>query len=261
LVWQFAPQHAVPSHSQVPAIPSQFWIPGGQTFEVVLVVDEELLLDDDDDDEEEVDAAVVAVVDGDDDVVVAATHAVAVLRLDAGGQPEPHTCPAAQQVSEEPLPHGVVPDGQPHRPWLRSTHATPRVQHAGPHGVAPAGQQHDVDGSEHVCPLAQQPVPHDGAPAGHVAALPRNGWSNVAAPAAPAAARITFNAPRRDRGAAMARDSSSKCSFTGVLLRVQTNDCSTLPTRRPRSSSFERATAVASTPAIPAARPPAASVA
>jgi hypothetical protein len=102
----------------------------------------------------EVDVEDVELVDVD---VVPLTQAAAVPRDAAVGHPDPHACPAAQQVRFAPLPHGVVPAGQPHWPWLASMHATPRSQHIGPQGVAPFGQQHDDAGSVHVPPLGQQP--------------------------------------------------------------------------------------------------------
>jgi hypothetical protein len=86
--------------------------------QVVVVVVEllvDVLVEDD-----EVVAIVVVVVD-----VVPLTHADAVPNDEAARQPGPHACPAAQQVRLAPLPHGVVPAGQPHRPWVVSMQATP----------------------------------------------------------------------------------------------------------------------------------------
>jgi hypothetical protein len=57
--------------------------------------------------------------------VVPLTHTVAVVNDEAGGQPAPQACPAAQQVRLAPLPQGVRPAGQPHSPRARSTHAIP----------------------------------------------------------------------------------------------------------------------------------------
>ena len=63
-----------------------------------------------------------------------------------------HAVPAAQHVRLAPLPHGVVPAGQPQMPLAASAQATPFLQQALPHGVVPAGQQHPVVASEHVSP-------------------------------------------------------------------------------------------------------------
>ena len=68
----------------------------------------------------------VVLVDVDVEVdVVPLTHADAVLNDDADGQPERHAWPAGQQVRLAPVPHGVVPAGQPHSPLVRSMQATP----------------------------------------------------------------------------------------------------------------------------------------
>jgi hypothetical protein len=57
--------------------------------------------------------------------VVPLTQVAAVANDVAGGQPDAHAWPAAQQVRLAPLPHGVLPAGHPHRPRLASMQATP----------------------------------------------------------------------------------------------------------------------------------------
>jgi hypothetical protein len=146
------------------------------------------------------------------DVVPPGRHAALEFRLEARGHPELQAAPAAQQRRFEPLPHGVVPLGQPHKPFVALTQATPPSQQRGPQGVVPAAQQHDVDGSEHDWPFWQQPLPHTGAPLGHVTAPPLKGRRSVAPTAAAAAAPSTLRAPRRLVGSAIDRDSSSKPS-------------------------------------------------
>jgi hypothetical protein len=130
--WQHSPgetQHPPPA-GHVAETPKQSVGPLPQTrvVEVVLLLllveelvddDDEVLLVDDEDDEDVV-ATVVVVVD-----VVPLTQTDAVPNDDAGGQPDPHAWPAAQQVRFAPLPHGVLPAGQPHLPVLASMQAMP----------------------------------------------------------------------------------------------------------------------------------------
>jgi hypothetical protein len=130
--WQHSPgetQHPPPA-GHVAETPKQSVGPLPQTrvVEVVLLLllveelvddDDEVLLEDDEDDEDVV-ATVVVVVD-----VVPLTQTDAVPNDDAGGQPDPHAWPAAQQVRFAPLPHGVLPAGQPHLPVLASMQAMP----------------------------------------------------------------------------------------------------------------------------------------
>ena len=177
---------------------------GGHPTRVVVVVLELVLDDELDDEDEELVAAVVEVVAA-LVVVVAPTHAVARLKLAAVGQLGPHAWPAGQQVRFVPEPHGVVRAGHPQKARERSMQVTPLLQQACPHGVVPAGQQQPLAGSEQVWPLAQHPVPHACAPAGHVTALPRNGRRRVAPAVAASVTPRSFNAPRLEVGAAMAR--------------------------------------------------------
>jgi hypothetical protein len=187
---------------------------GGQPARVVEVVLElvlELVLDDEDDED---DAAVVEVVDERDVVVVAPIQLTARVKLEANGQPELHAAPAGQHVRLEPVPHGVVLAGQPQKERDESMQATPLLQHACPHGVVPFGQQHPVAGDEHVSPFWQHPLPQAGPPSGQVTAALRNGRSSVAPAVATNVAPTSFNAPRREVGAAIARLRSSNPSLT-----------------------------------------------
>jgi hypothetical protein len=79
----------------------------------------------------------------------------------------PHAVPAWQHIVDVPLPHRVVPAGQPQTPDARSMHPTPPAQQAGPQGVVPEGQQQLVARSEQVPP--QHLVPQRASPAGQVA--------------------------------------------------------------------------------------------
>jgi hypothetical protein len=142
-----------------------------------------------------------------------------------------HAAPAGQQRRLEPLPHGVVPLGQPHRPCAASIQATPLSQQRGPHGVVPAGQQHDVDGWEHDWRAWQQPFPHTDAPAGQVTAPPLKGRRIVVATAAAAAAPSTLSAPRRPVGRAIDRVSSSKPLPTGAAPPCRARSPSSCGTR------------------------------
>ncbi|MCU1449379.1 MAG: hypothetical protein JWP02_1549 [Acidimicrobiales bacterium] len=182
--------------------------PGALTHATVVdVVLDEDVLDDDELDDDELD----------DEVVVALTQTVDAARVEAEGQPEPHVWPAGQQVRLAPLPHGVVPAGHPQRPCDADWHATPALQQRGPHGVVPLGQQHELDGSEQVPPFGQHPWPQATDPAGQVTASALlKGRKKAAAAAAAPVAPSTFKAPRREVGAAMARDSSSKDRFISL---------------------------------------------
>jgi hypothetical protein len=145
--------------------------------------------------------------------VVAELHVVPVASVDANGQPGLHAWPDGQHLRLDPDPHGVVPDGHPHRPWARLMHATPLLQQLGPHGVRPLAQQQPVEACEHAPPAGQHASPHTGWPAGQVtAAPPRKGLSTVAAAAAAAAAPSTLSALRRDVEAAIVRASPSNRS-------------------------------------------------
>ncbi|GEM_PF-4733572 len=155
-------------------------------------------------------AAVVDVLD--EVVVVAGVHTEAVPNDCAVGHPGEHACPVGQQVVLAPLPHGVVLAGQPQTPLEASRQAMPVAQQFGPHGVVPFGQQHSNEAFEQVPPLGQQPEPHTGLPVGHVTAPPWNGRRTTAPAAASALAPMTFRAPRRDVGRAIALDRSSNRS-------------------------------------------------
>jgi hypothetical protein len=61
-----------------------------------------------------------------------------------------------------PLPHGVVPAGQPQKEAPASMHATPLLQQFWPQGVVPLGQQQARDGLVHVSPRLQQADPQGG---------------------------------------------------------------------------------------------------
>jgi hypothetical protein len=145
--------------------------------------------------------------------VVPLVQAALRVKVDADGQDPLQAWPAAQQVRLVPLPHGVLPAGQPQKPRLWSMHGTPALQHEVPHGVVPDGQQQEVVGSEQMPPRGQQPCPHVAAPDGHVTAAPLNGRRSVAAAAAAPAAPSTLRAPRRDVGRAILRDRSSNGSL------------------------------------------------
>jgi hypothetical protein len=86
--------------------------------------------------------------------------------LEGGAQPEVQAVPAGQHVRLAPLPHGVVPLGQPQMLLARSTQATPFAQQETPQGVEPFGQQQPPGGCEHVSPVLQQYSPHVAAPDG-----------------------------------------------------------------------------------------------
>jgi hypothetical protein len=159
---------------------------------------------------------VVLVVDDDEDVdVVPLVQVVSRENDDAGGHELLHAWPAGQHVRFTPLPHGVVPAGQPQNDWEASAQGTPLLQHDPPHGVVPLGQQQEEAGSEHLPPDGQHPAPHTWLPAGHVTAAPRKGRSRVAPTAAAPAPASSFSAPRRELGCAMARERLSKPSLTG----------------------------------------------
>jgi TetR/AcrR family transcriptional regulator, regulator of mycofactocin system len=176
-----------------------------------------------------------------DVVVVALTHTVEEASDDATGHPGPHATPALQQVRLAPLPHGVVPAGQPQRLWETDWHATPALQHLLPQGVVPLGQQHELAGSVHVPPLTQQPWPQTGEPAGQVTAPPRNGRKKAAAAAAAPVAPRTFSAPRLLVGWAIARDRSSKDRFTWPSRASPPKRCISTPLVRPRKPGSGRA--------------------
>ena len=149
--------------------------------------------------------------------------------------PEEQLCPAEQQLRAEPVPHGVLPAGQPQKPTVLSTHGTPAGQHPLPQGVVPVGQQQEVAGSvqvplqqpvpqrvwpaahphvlvlalAHATPAGQHVVPHVVWPAAH-AASPRNGLRATAATAPTTLPPIIFSARRLGVGCASSRVSSSK---------------------------------------------------
>jgi hypothetical protein len=72
-----------------------------------------------------------------------------------------HVDPAGQHRVLAPVPHGVVPLGQPQMPLFLLRHATPDLQQDVPQGVSPGQQQVTVAGSEQVSFLGQQPCPQN----------------------------------------------------------------------------------------------------
>jgi hypothetical protein len=218
---QDAPQQSPEQQTEEP--PAHCWPAGTQVLVdvVLLEVDELVLLVDDDvlEEEELLLEDEELLEDGGEDVVVDVAHVVPVFMLEANGHPGAQAVPPGQHVNEDPLPQGVVPAGQPHRPRVASWQAMPLLQQRGPHGVAPDGQQHWVAGSEHVCRAAgQQPFPHGVIPDAHVTAPAPRGLNTLAVAAARAVTPMSLSAPRREVAPAIARDSSSNCSLISAPL-------------------------------------------
>jgi hypothetical protein len=193
------PQH---SAAEVHDTPSCLQVVVEDVVDVDVLVLVLVLVEDD-----EVVGAVVAVVE-----VVPLVQAALRAKVEADGHEPLHAWPAAQHVRFTPLPHGVLPAGQPQNPLALSMQGTPELQHEVPHGVVPEGQQQDVAVSEQAAPLPQHPWPHVAVPAGQVTAPPRKGRRRMAPAAAAAPAPSTFSAPRREVGWAKARERLSNRS-------------------------------------------------